>query len=69
MALIILGTSAMGALAMALAVYALTGSLLLSILAYGVFGSILLFAVIFAALLKEQAELSEVSDPLLFPAE
>ena len=69
MALIILGTSGIGALAFALTVYSLTGSLILSVIAYAVSGTILLFAVLFAALLKEQAELTEVSDPLLFPAE
>lgn len=69
MALVILGTTGMGALAVALTVYSLTGSLLLSILAYAVSGTVILFGVLFAALLKEQAELSDVSDPLLFPAE
>ena len=69
MALVILGVSCIGALAVSLSVYSLTASILLAILAYAVSGTILLFAVLFAALLKEQAELTDVSDPLLFPAE
>ena len=69
MVLITLGISCVAALALSLAVYTAFGSILLAVLAYAITGTLLLFAALFVALLREQSELTEASDPLLFPAE
>lgn len=69
MPLVILAVTCLAALALSLATYSASASVLLAVIVYAVSGTLLLFAVLFVALLREQAELSKVSDPLLFPAE
>lgn len=69
MALVVLAVTGLAAFAVSMSVYSVFGSILLAVLAYAVIGSVLLFCVLFTALLREQSELAEMSDPLLFPAE
>lgn len=61
--------SSMAAAAVSVAAFSAFGSILLAIGTYALVGTLVLFAVIFAAMLKEQAELTSASDPVLFPAE